>query len=496
MAHSLVSERSSAESSAVAQNLLLGTDSRATSRASSVVSNGLSAYSEASPTVARTLPSNGRSNMNLPFIHDNGVLRHNHGGRVPVYVAPAPPRRQPSLPPPPPPPPPPAPPSPRDSIASSRPGSPVPASVSAPPQIQIPPPRPSIITSTTGHSPATRSNCRYHTISLPIEEESEHRVYFAVPGCSLSKTELMEEEEIEDHGLTRTEELPSTITPIEDLNVSPELIAILRQLTGVDLFREQEVIYLPRPGDQIVPKKKRSRAKYIQRESITSRTLLTKDVSRAKQTPYKAPLSQVSVSTSISGESASAAGKASVSASGASFSDSDLSDLESDDERPTKRAKESHPKSGPAPAAELEPRDEPVVDAKAVADIDEDAQSVEAKIEIEPSQDGEGQANGKASAAASPTRRTQPRRGRKLKTDVLAYKPDGGESDGSDEEQDVEGPKKRKRAAKRSNKRARAEENGDAAQAEGASAAERPKRRRRGEKVSTAATLEAGEAAH
>ena len=173
-----------------------------------------------------------------------------------------------------------------------------------------------------------------------------------------------------------------------------------------------------------------------------------------------------------------------MSTSGASFSGSDLSDIESDDERPTKRAKEAHPKSEPVPVPGMKPEDEPVADAGG------DTEPDEAQIEVELSQDREGQANGKVDTAASPTaRRAQPRRGRKLKKDALAYKPDGGESDGSDEEQDAEGPKKRKRAAKRSNKRARAEENGDATQAEGASAAERPKRRRRGEKASTAAAV-------
>ncbi|KAI1784350.1 hypothetical protein LXA43DRAFT_225677 [Ganoderma leucocontextum] len=462
VAHSLVSERSSAGSSALAQDLLLGNDSRATSRASSVVSNGLSMYSEASPTIARTIASNGNRPVVLPFIHDNGVLRHNHGGRAAIPVAPvAPPKRQPS--------PPPAPPSPRDSIASSRPPSPEPAPISAPPQTQPQPTplRTSIVASTSTHSPATRSNCRYHTISLPIEEESEHRVYFAVPGCSLSNVELMQEEEIEDHGLTRTEELPTDITPIEDLKISPELLAILRQLTGVDLFREQEVIYLPRPGDQIVPKKRRSRPKYIQRESISARTLLTKDVFRAKQTPYKVPLSQVSASTS--GGSASAPGKGSMSTSGGSFSESELSDLESEDERPTKRAKDSHPEPEPAPALE----DEPVADADANASADGGGDTQPVEAEVKPSQDDEDQANGKTETAASAARRTQPRRGRKLKADVLAYKPEEeGESDGSNEGEDAEAPKKRKRAMKRGNKRARVEENEDA-QAEGAAAAGR-----------------------
>ena len=297
----------------------------------------------------------------------------------------------------------------------------------------------------------------------------------------------MEEEEIEDHGLTRTEELPSTITPIDDLKVSPELINILRQLAGVELFREQEVIYLPRPGDQIVPKRRHSRAMYIQRESITSRTLLTKDVFRAKQTPYKAPISQVSASASTSSEPASAAGKASIATSGTSFSGSDLSDLESDeDERPTKRAKGS-----PSIPESVSVRDDEIADVNVAADADGNTQPAQAKLEA--SQDNEGQANGKTETAASAARRAQPRRGRKLKNDALAYKPDGGESDGSEEGGNTEAPKKRKRAAPRGNERARAEGNEDA-QAEGATAAERRKRRRRGEKA--AATVEAGKTVH
>ncbi|TBU23796.1 hypothetical protein BD311DRAFT_767691 [Dichomitus squalens] len=475
VAQSLISEEGSVASSIAAQNLLLEDGSRESSRASSVVSNGLSMYSEASPTVGRTLRNNGNRLVSLPFIHDNGVLRHNHGGRAPVPVPPPPPpKRQLSLPPVP---------SSRDSVASSRNGvassrdsvasSREGSAKPSPPATQPPISRPSFTTSTSTHSPATRSNCRYHTISLPREEDDERHVFFAVPGCSLSNVELMEQENIRDHGLTRTDELPSKITPIEDLKISPELMATLRQLTGVDLFREQEVIYLPRPGDNIVPKKRRLRTKLIQRESISARTLPSKEVFSGKQTTYKAPLSQVSASTS--GGSASVAAKlserGSASTSGGSFSGSDLSDLEDEEERPTKRFKALPP--------------EPDPDAGEVAQLV--VQEAERMANGESSK--EPHENGKADASASATRRRrQSRRARKLKVDALAFKPEEGHSDGSDEEEGADALKKRRRVKKRGMKRTRTEENGET-QVDGA-VPERPKRRRRGEM----AAMEAEEA--
>ncbi|EJF57562.1 hypothetical protein DICSQDRAFT_157273 [Dichomitus squalens LYAD-421 SS1] len=468
VAQSLISEEGSVASSIAAQNLLHEDGSRESSRASSVVSNGLSMYSEASPTVGRTLPNNGNRLVSLPFIHDNGVLRHNHGGRAPVPVLPPPPpKRQLSLPP--------APSSrdsvassrngvasSRDSVASSREGSAKPS----PPATQPPISRPSFTPSTSTHSPATRSNCRYHTISLPREEDDERHVFFAVPGCSLSNAELMEEENIRDHGLTRTDELPSKITPIEDLKISPELMATLRQLTGVDLFREQEVIYLPRPGDNIVPKKRRLRTKLIQRESISARTLPSKELYSAKQTTHKAPLSQMSASTS--GGSASVAAKlserGSASTSGGSFSGSDLSDLEDEDERPTKRSKASPPDPDPDAGEVAQPGVE------------------EAELMANGESSKEPHENGKADDSASVTRRRrQSRRARKLKVDALAFKPEEGQSDGSDEEEGADTLKKRRRVKKRGVKRTRTEENGET-QVDGA-VPERPKRRRRGEQA-------------
>ncbi|KAG0702897.1 hypothetical protein DFH29DRAFT_998985 [Suillus ampliporus] len=104
-------------------------------------------------------------------------------------------------------------------------------------------------------SPVTRSNCRFHKVSLP-KEEGGPRVYFVVPGCSLSDKELMDEEEIQDHGPATYEDYPRLVGDIEALDFNPNLVGILRQLVGVDLIRENEVFYLLQPGEEAQYKKK------------------------------------------------------------------------------------------------------------------------------------------------------------------------------------------------------------------------------------------------
>ena len=101
----------------------------------------------------------------------------------------------------------------------------------------------------SSNSPVTRSNCRFHRISLP-REEGGPRVCFLVPGCSLGNRELMDDQEIEDHGYATVEDGRRMIPDIESLDFSLYLVGILRQLVGVDLLREQEVYYLPPPGEK------------------------------------------------------------------------------------------------------------------------------------------------------------------------------------------------------------------------------------------------------
>ncbi|TFK44886.1 hypothetical protein BDQ12DRAFT_673754 [Crucibulum laeve] len=119
-------------------------------------------------------------------------------------------------------------------------------------------PTPSHRPTPSSSSPVTRSHCRYHKISLP-KEEGGPRACFLVPGCSLTDRELMEKEEIEDHGDATHEDSLRMVTDIESLDFDAYLIGILRQLVGVDILREQEVFYLPSPGEEVTRKPIRRR---------------------------------------------------------------------------------------------------------------------------------------------------------------------------------------------------------------------------------------------
>lgn len=100
---------------------------------------------------------------------------------------------------------------------------------------------------------STRSQCKYHKITLP-KEENGPRVCFLVPGCSLTDQVLMKDEEIEDHGEATYEDSLRIIQDIEDLDFDQYLIGTLRQLVGLDILREGEVYYLPQAGDGVMRK--------------------------------------------------------------------------------------------------------------------------------------------------------------------------------------------------------------------------------------------------
>jgi hypothetical protein len=64
----------------------------------------------------------------------------------------------------------------------------------------------------------------------------------------------MDEEEIEDHGDARNEDALRIVRDIENLSFDSSLIGVLRHLVGLDILREQEVFYLPQPGEEIMRK--------------------------------------------------------------------------------------------------------------------------------------------------------------------------------------------------------------------------------------------------
>jgi hypothetical protein len=97
----------------------------------------------------------------------------------------------------------------------------------------------------------TRSHCRYHKISIP-KTENGPRIYFLVPGCSLNDEDLINEEEIEDHGEAILQGDTRIVDDIETLDFEAYLHWVMRQLVGPDILRENEVFYLPEPNEEIV----------------------------------------------------------------------------------------------------------------------------------------------------------------------------------------------------------------------------------------------------
>ena len=135
------------------------------------------------------------------------------------------------------------------------------------------PSTPSLRRTPSINSPVTRSNCRFHKISLPRGEDGG-RAYFVVPGCSLGDGKLMHDQDIRDEGFSTHEDHKRLFPSVETLDLNPYLVGVLRQLVGVDLLREQrEIFYLPSEDEK--PKRRRQkgaseRFRQLQRQSISS----------------------------------------------------------------------------------------------------------------------------------------------------------------------------------------------------------------------------------
>ncbi|TEB38452.1 hypothetical protein FA13DRAFT_751295 [Coprinellus micaceus] len=105
--------------------------------------------------------------------------------------------------------------------------------------------------SLTTHTPVTRSHCRFHKISLP-KEELGPRIFFIVPGCSLTRYKVIEDEEVEDHGDATYEESQRMVEDIETLDLDPYIIKVLKSLVGSEIMQQREVYYLPLSGETVV----------------------------------------------------------------------------------------------------------------------------------------------------------------------------------------------------------------------------------------------------
>ncbi|KAF7315139.1 hypothetical protein MIND_00028200 [Mycena indigotica] len=110
----------------------------------------------------------------------------------------------------------------------------------------------------TAGTPMTRAHCRYHKVSLPEnagddddDDRSGPRRTFVVPGCSLTDTDLMKEENILDEGNATDVDGERMVGNVEYLGLSAYLIGVLRHLVGVDIMREGEVYYLPKEDEEV-----------------------------------------------------------------------------------------------------------------------------------------------------------------------------------------------------------------------------------------------------
>ncbi|KAF8653305.1 hypothetical protein AX16_004005 [Volvariella volvacea WC 439] len=418
----------SSSSGASAASQLLKPNSRASSTASD----------DHKPTIEALRPQ-----IPPPLFHAHGRSRHQHilpqppPQLQPIQETPPEPQpsqaekpssvtREPSV----------KPPSRANSVrAESHPPSPAKESSPAQPRevssSQAPPPPPPPPTSSqrqqaaSSSTPVTRSHCRYHRISIPKTEDGP-RVFFLVPGCSLGDHELIEEEEIEDHGDATHEDSLRIVTDIETLDFEDYLFGVIRQLCGPDLIQKQEVFYLPQPGEQVLRK---PRPKKPAAERLSHARQSASAYSQAGDNTFTSPrhLSALMRSPGSSRPPHSAAGSAS-SISAVRRRDSDnitASDLGSD-----------------------------------LTDDEDDELGDEPK-HTKKQRVASPETLSQASISISTSTRGKGRKVRRLTSDAMAYKPESESEAGSEDEETQTRPRRKRRGTKRSRVEGAPEDDGD-----------------------------------
>jgi hypothetical protein len=123
----------------------------------------------------------------------------------------------------------------------------------------------------------------------------------------------MEEEDIHDEGDATTVDHARMVGDIETLDFSSDLVGVLRQLVGVDLLRENEIFFLPQPGESYRRKHLGKSKLYTARPS--SGDLISSPVSQTvAPSPREPKSSKISPSPSLVQAPVSVAGSASTSA--------------------------------------------------------------------------------------------------------------------------------------------------------------------------------------
>jgi len=134
------------------------------------------------------------------------------------------------------------------------------------------------------------------------------------------------------------------IKDIESLGFSLELIGVLRQLVGLDILREQEVFYLPQPGEEVhLPRRQ------VARPSMSSRSAAVKDSSSYAGSPdYSGSLRSPAASNRPPDSSSTAVSGVrkqvdSEKASTVASNETETEETDSEEEPATKRVRPSPP---------------------------------------------------------------------------------------------------------------------------------------------------------
>lgn len=115
-------------------------------------------------------------------------------------------------------------------------------------------------TSVTG-SPMTRSNCRFHKVTIPVDDIDDAKVEFIVPACALGNRETLQEQGIEDCGPSTPEEENNLVTNLDDLE--PSIVNKLTILVGTSLLNEGVCGYIDKPSVPKAPRSAPTRSKSL-----------------------------------------------------------------------------------------------------------------------------------------------------------------------------------------------------------------------------------------
>lgn len=282
---------------------------------------------------------------------------------------------------------------------------------------------------TPTQSPVTRSMCRFHRISLPREENGP-RVSFIIPGCSLGNKTLMDNEGIVDHGDATTLDHERMVGDIETLDFSSYLMGVLRQLVGVDLLRENEVFFLPQPGESY-GNKRHGKAKATVAKA-SSGDFAASASPQSTTSSFRGSTSRVKLGPPVPRTSLSSTGSASTSAG----------TKPRGSERPSISTDDGLTESEPEDSVSSQPK-------RRRENVSIKQSGVASSEEMPPPTSG-----------TAPGKRTA-RRSKRLSLDAHAYKP-GPEAEETSTDPDSDAKKsRRKRAGKRGIKRSRTSEFAD-----------------------------------